>query len=84
MITKEFSGACNRTKLKMNKGGRDDAYNNNFERKKTVKKKEAGALMDKKEMLSGINLNKSNNECESTHGRAVLRQLKNKQLKRLR
>ena len=31
MITKEFSDACTRTKLKMNKGGRDDAYNNNFE-----------------------------------------------------
>ena len=31
MITKEFSDACTRTKLKMNKGGRDDAFNNNFE-----------------------------------------------------
>ena len=51
--------------------------------RKTVSKNEAGALMDKKEMVSGSNLNKSNNECESTHGRAVLRQLKNKQLKRL-
>ena len=68
MITKEFSDACNRTKLKMNKGVRDDAYNNNFERKKTVNKNEVGALMDKKETVSGTNLNKSNNECESTHG----------------
>ena len=41
--------------------------------KKTVNKKEAGALlMDKKETVSGSNLNKSNNECETTHGRAVL------------
>ena len=44
--------------------------------RKTVNKNEAGALMDKKEVVSGSNLNKSNNECESTHGRAVLRQLK--------
>ena len=48
--------------------------------KKTVNKNEAGALMDEKEMVSGSNLNKSNNERESTHGRAVLRQLKNRQL----
>ena len=37
-------------------------------KEKTVNKKEAGAMIDKKEMLSGSNLNKSNNECESTHG----------------
>ena len=39
MITKEFSDACNRTKLKMNKGGRDE---------KNANKNEAGALMDKR------------------------------------
>ena len=37
-------------------------------KEKTANKKEIGALMNKKEMLSGSNLNKSNNECESTHG----------------
>ena len=47
--------------------------------KKTVNKNKAGALMNKTETVCGSNLNKSNNECESTHGRAVLRQLKNRQ-----
>lgn len=36
--------------------------------KKTANKNEVGALIDKKEKVSGTNLNKSNNECESTHG----------------
>ena len=36
--------------------------------KKAVNKNEADALTDKKEMVSGSNLNKSNNECESAHG----------------